>query len=601
MNIEQGFNQLMIFFEEKRKNEQQKVLEDVIKPLSRISYKEQHKKEKELQLKFTLTAVEPLISKLKNKYSNYPEIIKYLIAAEDDMVVHVNDFIKQDERTNALYFLAESSILINYQVNLLVDNKDKNSAPVVFEDNPTYANLISRVEHVTHFGSLETNFTLIRAGSLHKANGGYLMIDARKIEKDKQAWESLKRALYAKKIIIEPVEPSSDAVRPISLEPMPIPLNVKVILLGNRKTFYSLCNDDSEFSELFKVAVDFDEQIPRNEENIDLYARLIGTYIKKQNLLPFHSSAVARIIDYSTRLTQDIEKLSTSMSNINNLIVESNYWGSLEGKKIINAEDVKNAIRAQIHRIDRARELYYEDITRNYVVIHTQGKTIGQVNCLSVVKTGNFIYGHPTRVSAKVRMGKAKIIDIQEKIDLAGPIHSKGSLILYHFLGGRYNIDHPFLLSASISFEQIYDCTDGDSASVGILCALLSALSDIPVTQTFAVTGAIDQYGMVQAVGRINEKIEGFYDICYARGLTGEQGVLLPVANLKNLMLREDIVEAAKSHKFFIYPIETIDQAISLLTGVSAGKRGKKGKFTKDSINYKVEKRLRKFSKIFDK
>lgn len=561
-------------------------------------YKERHKNEKELQLKFSSGVIEPIIQKLEKKYHGFSQIIYYLSAVKKDIIENANELVQEDEKTEILFFPLDNPILIRYQINLLVDNEKTAGAPVIFEENPSYSNLICRVEHISLHGNLTTNFMLIKPGALHRANGGYLIIEARKLKSNKKAWEGLKRALYARNIVIEPEEHLSESARTISLEPMSIPLEIKIILLGDRTTYYSLSNNDADFGELFKVAVDFDEQIERNKKNINLYARLIGTICQRENVRPINTAGVAAIIDYSTRLAEDIDKLSTHVRNIDDLILESDYWAGLANKKIIDMGDVKKAIATQIHRLDRTRELYYEEIDRNFIFINTQGHAIGEVNCLSVVKVGKFSYGHPTRVTARVRMGKGKIIDIQHQIKLAGPIHAKAALTISNFLASRYVLDYYFSLSASLSFEQIYGGVEGDSASVAELCALLSALAGIPIKQHLAVTGSINQEGEVQVIGGVNQKIEGFYDICQMRGLTGEQGVLIPSMNIKNLMLREDIVAAAKAKKFFIYTIDTIDQAITLLTGITAGTRGKKGTFTRNSVNEKVERRLQTYANI---
>jgi lon-related putative ATP-dependent protease len=559
-------------------------------------YKQRHEREKELQIKLTAAVVEPLISRLKIKYAEFPEVVSYLMLVENNVVFNVSDFIKPDEVTNELSFTTDNCLLAKYQVNLIINNENTQGAPVVFEENPSYSNLICRIEHAAQNGNLVTNFTLIKGGAIHRANGGYLVIEARKIKKEKDAWEGLMRALYANKIMIESIEHEVDSARPISLDPMPIPLDIKIILLGDRHTYYSLIHHDPNFNELFKVCVDFDEQIDRNPLNVKLYARLVGTIARREKLRPFHANAVAEIIDYCSRLAEDTEKLSTHIRGIDDLIIEADYWASLKDKKTVQAEDVKRAIKAKIHRMDRTRDLYYEDILRNFVIIHTDGVLIGQVNCLSVVRVGKFSYGHPTRVTATARMGKGSIIDIQREIKLAGPSHSKAGFIITSYLSSHYNRDHTFSLFASISFEQIYGMMDGDSASVAEVCALLSVLADTPIKQNLAVTGSIDQYGHVQAIGGINEKIEGFYDICKLKGLTGEQGVIMPRSNLKNLMLREDIVAAAKANRFFIFAVDTVDDALSLLTGKEAGVKVNNC-FKKNTVNYKVEKKLEKFSK----
>lgn len=592
-----GIKKINEYFQERRIKSRKKMANNIKKDKIPYLYKERHEKEKTLRLRLLSGVVEPHVAKLKKKYAEFPLVVNYLSTVESDMIEHVDDFINADEKTNLFTFSLDNPVLTKYKVNLLVDNSNVKGAPIIFEEMPNYSNLISRVEHTTQEGSLITNFTLIRPGALHKANGGYLLVEARKIRRNRDAWEALKSALYSGKIKIEPIQNLADTVKPISLEPMPIPLNVKVILLGDRRAYYSFCQCDPDFNELFKVPVDFDEQIDRNKKNIELYARLIGRIAKRENLKQFSVSAVAAIIDHSTRLAEDIQKLSTHLRDIQDLIMEADYWANSSNKKMVDDADVKRAIEAQIRRMDRAKELYYDDIQRNFIIINTEGKSVGQVNCLSVRRVGNFSYGHPTRVTARVRAGRGKLIDIQREIRLAGPMHSKAGLIINNFLASRFNEEHLFSLSASIAFEQIYCWTDGDSASVGELCALFSAISEVPINQFLAVTGSIDQYGEVQAIGGVNEKIEGFFDVCKAAGFNGKQGVIIPAVNKQNLMLREEVVLAAKQKKFFIYPINTIDEAIELLTGKEAGFRGDTGSYSEGSIYHKIEQRLRAFTR----
>jgi lon-related putative ATP-dependent protease len=561
-------------------------------------YKERHDKEIKLQKNLARITIDPLVNKLKNKYADIPIILEYLDGVKKDILAHVNEFIKNDESTNLLYFDMDIPCLINYQINLIVNNENRVGAPVLFEENPSYSNLICRIEHSTQDGVLFTNFTLIKPGSLHQANGGYLVIEARKLKKLREAWEGLKRALYNKKIMIETQDHSSFQTKTISLEPMPIPLNIKVILLGERDTYYSFNNNDSDFSELFKVTADFDEQIDRNKTNIKLYSRLIATIVRNENLKPFTAAAVASLINYSSRIVEDIKKLSMHIRFIYDLIFEADYWANVKNKKLVDGEDVIFAMNAKIFRLDRTRQLYYEDIYRKFVIIYSIGSVIGQVNALSVVRVGQFSYGHPTRVTAVVRAGKGKIIDIQREIKMAGASYSKGSLIISNFLASRYCDEELFSLSASIAFEQIYGRLDGDSASIAEVCALLSALSGVPIKQYLAVTGSMDQYGYVQSIGSVNEKIEGFFDICKLNGLNGKQGVLIPTVNVNNLMLRDEIIKAGKQNKFFIYPIQTIDNAIEILIGMAAGHK-KNGKYPIHTINYLVEKKLIEFANKF--
>jgi len=560
-------------------------------------YKLQHIKETKLQRKVVISAVKPSIKKLKRRYAKYKSVVNYLTAVYNDIVKHVADFINQDEKTNLFSFSLENPVLTKYKINLIVDNRKLKSVPIIFEESPTYSNLICRIEHDTILGGLITNFGLIKPGSLHRANGGYLIIEVRKILNNPEAWEALKSSLYARKIDIKPVEDHANYIKPISLEPMQIPLNVKVILTGDRRTYYDLCETDPDFLELFKVPVDFDEEIKRTRSNIQLYAKLIATVIKRNDLLPFNVRAVAEIIDYGSRLVEDNSKLSTRIRDIEDLILESHYWAKSMHTRLVNSAHVKLAMNKQEYRMNRSSQLYLEDIKRKFIIINTTGKAIGQVNCLSVRRVGDYAFGHPTRVTARVYQGKGKFIDIQRDIKMAGPLHSKAGMIISNFLASYFNHEQPFNLTASIAFEQIYVWTDGDSASVGELCALLSALANVPIYQNLAITGSIDQYGVVQAIGGVNEKIEGFFDVCKAKGLSGHQGVIIPAVNIKNLMLREDIVEAAKNKQFFIYPINTLEEAITHLTGIEAGKRNKKGLFPKHSLFELIEARLQKFTK----
>ncbi len=559
-------------------------------------YKVQHIKEKNLKRKTIASVIKPEIKRLRKKYAKYKQVLKYLTAVDNDIINHVDDFIAFDEKTNLLSFSLENPGLTRYKVNVFVDNKKNKTAPVVFEENPNYSNLICRIEYMNIQGAPTTNFMHLKAGSLHRANGGYLVLEARKIKKHPETWEILKSILYAGKITIRPAEQDSRFIKPVSIEPMSIPLNVKVILIGSRSNYYLFCDEDPDFIRLFKVPVDFDEQIQRNNKNINLYARLLAKIIQQNSLLTFHATAVAEIIDYSTRLAEDIEKLSTHFRTITDLVLEADYWTRKNNRKIVRSSDVQYAIHARIHRMDRSREIYYEEIQRDFVIINTMGKVIGQINALSVRRVGDFSYGHPTRVTARVRVGKGKIIDIQRKIKMAGPFHSKAILTITSFLASFFDFKIPFALSASISYEQIYVWTEGDSASVAELCTLLSAIAQVPLQQNLAITGSIDQYGEVQAVGGVNEKIEGFFDVCKAKGLTGKQGVLIPAVNQTNLMLREDVVEAAKAGKFSIYCIRNINEAIEKLTGMIAGERDKSGFYPEGTLYHLIEKRLHEFA-----
>jgi len=494
-----------------------------------------------------------------------------------------------------------------YEVNVIVANgavkQTKGDiigggAPIIYEDHPTLQNLVGRVEHVPQMGALVTDFTLIKAGSLHRANGGYLLIDALKLLREPLAWEALKRALRRRKIVIESPGEFMNLVSTVTLEPDAVPLDVKVLLFGERQLYYVLSNADPEFGELFKVAADFDDVLDREPENDLLYARFLAGLCRSEELLPLDRTGVARVTERASRLAEDAEKISTAMRPIADLLREADYIARTKSSAVMTAFHIDAAVEAQIARADRMRESSLELITRDIITIDTEGDCVGQVNGLSVLSMGAVSFGRPSRITARVRMGlgSARVLDIEREVDLGGPIHSKGVLILSGYLSATFLPEIPFSMSASLVFEQSYGGVDGDSASSAELYALISALAEVPVAQGFAVTGSVDQLGQVQAIGGVNDKIEGFFDICMRRGLTGEQGVLIPAANVKHLMLRQDVVDAVERGVFAIYPVETIEEGVELLMGVPAGARGNDGKFTAGSVYAKAEARLAAFA-----
>jgi len=562
-----------------------------------LLYKAKNKQEKMLQTRLLKSIIVPVISKLKKKYSKFKTIQKFLTNVQIDMLQHINNFIQYDVKMNIYNFSLENVSLTKYKVNLFIDNKHSKGAPIIYEGNPTYSNLICRIEHISDQDHLSTNFTLIRAGSLLRANGGYLVMDARKITGNQKLWEALKIALFSHEVHIEDIENHTKASKSVSFDPGPILLKLKVCLIGDRQCYYDLCQDDNGFVKLFKSVVDFDDEVERNAYNIKNYIKLIHAIILEKKLLPFQNKAIIEMINYSSRLAEDNERLSTYISLIKDLMIEANYWAKMSSHHMVKDRDVKKALHEQAYRMSRARLLYLSDIHRGFIIIKTDGHTIGEVNCLSVRKVGKFSYGHPTRVSARTKLhfGKSRFIDIQREIKLAGAIHSKAGLIISNILTSHYNFHPKLSISASISFEQIYIWTDGDSASIGELCALLSSLAMVPINQSFAITGSIDQYGHLQAVGGINEKIEGFFEVCMTKGMTNKQGVIIPAINVKNLILNDRVLMAIKKNQFAIYPIETVDEAILLLTGLKIGKRNNQGKFPKNTLNYFIETNFSNF------
>ena len=551
----------------------------------------------ELNRELAAAAISHLFAALAEQYGSLEDVTEHLKQVEADVIDHYREFLPEDEQKPSLLGIRLQQSEgppwhHRYRVNLLLAHDQNGGAPVVYEDLPSYNNLVGRVEHRANMGALETDFTMVRSGALHRANGGYLILDAMKLLLQPFAWEGLKRALQAGEIRIESLAQITSLISTVSLEPEPIPLDVKVVMIGERRIYYLLSWLDPEFDTLFKVAVDFEDRVERDADSDAVYARLIASVVQQAGLRSFDRSAVARIIEHGARLAEDNERLSGHMRSIGDLAQEADYWAKEAGRDVVVADDVQRAIDAQLARADRIRRRMQEEIRRGTILIDTDGARVGQVNGLAVMGLGGFAFGHPSRITARVRLGKGEVVDIEREIKLGGPIHSKGVLIMAGYLAGRFALDYPLSLSASLVFEQSYGGIEGDSASSAELYALLSALAETPIRQSLAVTGSVNQLGEVQAIGGVNEKIEGFFDACSARGLTGDQGVLIPASNVKHLMLRRDVVEAVEQGRFNVYAVATVDEGIERLTGVPAGERGADGRFPRESINGRVEARL---------
>jgi lon-related putative ATP-dependent protease len=576
--------------------------------------REAREKVKNLNEELVTVVLEPFLTDLQETYAEFSRVTDYLQEVAKDIQENVDKFLQaatlsegdtpmaadgdapQQGSGHPNRAMRASAFFNRYEVNVLVTHKEDDGAPVIYENHPTYQNLLGRVEHIAQMGALITDFTLIKPGALHRANGGYLLLDARKLLLQPYAWESLKRSLQADEVRIESLGQSMGVISTVSLEPEPQPLEVKVVLLGDRMLYYMLSQADPDFGELFKVAADFETDMERSQANDQLYARLVSTLVQKDGLTHFDRSAVARIIEHSARLAGDAEKLTTHMQTVADLLREASYWANEAEADLVTAAHVQQAIEAELYRNGRLRDRIQETILRQTILIDTEGMVVGQINGLSVLRMGNTMFGQPNRITARVRLGKGEIVDIERQVEMGGPLHSKGVLILTGFLGGRYATKRPLTLSASLVFEQSYGGVDGDSASAAELFALLSALADVPIKQSLAITGSVNQHGRVQAIGGVNEKIEGFFDICRARGLTGEQGVLVPQANVKNLMLHQDVIEAVSEGQFAVYAIETIDQGIEILTGIVAGEPDEEGNYPEGSINHLVAERLTRFA-----
>ncbi len=591
--------------DEKEQKEIKKIIDEIEKELIEtihnipIWYKENRGKIKQLNREISEVVVNQSISELTLKYIKLPDVLKYIDAVKQDIIENVNDFrrlgIEKESEDNRQTILSAFS---RYQVNVLVDNSQTTGAPVIYEDNPSYLNLIGRVEHIAQYGTLLTDFTLIKAGALHRANGGYLVLDARKVLMSPFSWEGLKRAIHAHEVRIESLERMLSLGSTTSLQPEPVPIDVKIVLTGSRLLYYLLKQYDPEFGLLCKVASEFAEDINRNDENSYLYARLIAGLQKENELAPLNKKAVQRIIEHCARLVEDSEKISLHMGSLLDLLREGDYWARQANRQEVTETDIQQAIDTRRYRLDQIRERVHEQVIRGNYLLETSGEKVAQVNALSVIQLGDYTFGRPSRITATARLGQGKVIDIEREVHLGGSIHSKGVMILSSYLANRYAKDQPISLSASLVFEQSYGFVEGDSASAAELCALLSALADVPIKQNFSVTGSVNQYGEIQTIGAVNEKIEGFFDICNARELTGDQAVVIPQSNIKHLMLRADVREAVKQNKFAIYSVQNIDQVMELLTGKKAGVKDKKNHYPKDTINYLVQKRIDKLNKL---
>ena len=586
----------------KKMSEFELIVKEGLRKVSELT-KDLQKEFKALDRKVTQEAVESLIDELRQKYIEQKKIIDYLNDFQDDVILHVRDFLAKPEGAGVAPFLQElyAPSFERYKVNLFISHDKDSHAPVIFEDNPIHQNLIGKIEHISQVGTLITDFNMIKPGALHKANGGYLILDARKLLMKPFAYEELKRVLQAKEIRIESLAQQYSFISTTSLEPEPIPLDVKVVLIGERILYYLLYHYDPDFKELFKVNADFEDEMPRSDENIELYARMIGTISKNDKLSPLTPEAVARVIEQSSRNVSHSLKFSTHLRTLSDLLKEADYYSKKMLHSSIEKSDIEEALRTHKERLNRIQMKLYEQIDEGTIMINLSGSVVGQINALSYISIGAYSFGIPSRITARTRIGKGEIIDIERKVELGGPIHSKGVMILSSYLGSRYTKDMPLSLSASLVFEQSYGMIDGDSASSTELYAILSSLSDLPIKQNIAVTGSVNQFGEIQPIGGVNEKIEGFFDICMRKDSKAFYGVIIPHTNIKHLMLKSEVLKAVEEERFAIYAISSIDEGISILTGVEAGKLNAKGKFPAKSVNGRVVARLVELSKTLQK
>ncbi len=551
-----------------------------------------------------LDIVGPMIDAVQKKYGEQEKVVRYLEDVKEDILTHLDDFKASEETPSPLPFLkipkAETSFT-RYAVNVIVNNGESKGAPVVYESNPTYLNLFGRMEYKVQYGMATTDFTMIKAGSLHKANGGYLVIDALELLRNAFSYEALKRALKNGEIRIEDVLEQYRLISTAGLKPEAIPLDVKVVLTGNPYLYYILHAYDEDSRELFKVKADFDSRMERNRENTDKYALYVAQCQKDENLLPFDRTAVARLVEMGSRFADHQDKLSTRFGDIADLIRESHYWAKKEGVERVSAAHVTRAVKEKIYRVNRIEERLQEMMLEDTLIVNTAGEKVGQVNGLAVLDIGDYAFGKPSRITAKTYMGRAGVVNLERETKMSGKIHEKAILIITSYLGGKYAVNKPISLSASITFEQLYEMVEGDSATCAELYALLSSISGVPLKQSFAVTGSMDQNGDVQPIGGVNQKIEGFFHLCRMRGLDGSQGVIIPKRNARNLVLSDDVIEAVQKGLFNVYTIDRMEEGLEILTGMPAGEPGTDGTYPEGTLNHLVEKRLTEISEVMEK
>jgi lon-related putative ATP-dependent protease len=578
---------------EKRQKSLQEEMSGALKEVRDLAKQAQQEVER-VDRNAAMFAIGPLIDDLLDSFGTISDVAEHIRSMREDILEHMDSFRsrpeEQEEKAPRAPWIQDDPFR-KYEINVVVDNSGLEGAPVVTELNPTYHDLFGRIEKEAHLGSLRTDFTLIRGGSIHHANGGYLVLPVQDVVKN-MAWESLKRAVRNQKISIEEMGEKMGFVSTRGLQPEPIPLDVKIVLIGNPMVYHMLYRMDEDFNELFKVKADFDTQMDRTDANVRDYLSFVRTLREKEELRPLDMGASAKVVEFGSRQADDQTKLSTHFGQIADLIREANFWARADDAEEVRAVHIQKAIEEKIYRSRLVQDRIQEMIKRKTILIDTEESVVGQVNGLAVISMGDYSFGRPNRITASIGMGRGGIVDIEREAKLGGSLHTKGILILSGYLVKQYASNKPLSLSARLVFEQSYDGVDGDSASSTELYALLSALSGTPIRQGIAVTGSVNQRGEVQAIGGVNQKVEGFFEVCKARGLTGEQGVMIPGSNVQNLMLKEEAVEAVGEGKFHIWPVATIDEGIEVLTGVEAGSRDEDGLFAENTVHGLVDRRL---------
>ena len=591
-------------YEEKSVIVQQQIMDaiSVIKQIERQS----DKKVSEWQSNVALLTVNAHINYIKSKYKRNKKITQFLNDVKQDVLKNVSYFLEEDKAPNPQQMQQgpaqrKQDPCLNYRVNLFIDNSDREGCPVVMDSNYSFQNLFGKLEYENYYGSLKTDFTMLKPGLMHKANGGYIIFQAKDLLANGMCYEELKRVLRIKELSIDNTMEQRSSMAMISLKPEPVPLDLKVILIGNSNIYHTLLSIDSDFRKLFKIKVEFEETAPINEENVNKLARFVHTFCEQEELPPLDRTAMARIVEYASRLAGDNDKLSTRFTDIAQVVGEAGTWAKLSKNKIVTEDIVNKALAERVERIKKYDARYIEMIKENTLLINTTGSCVGELNGLTVLTIGDYTFGKPAKITVNTYTGKQGVVNIEREVEMSGSTHTKGVYILSGYLGELFAQDIPLCLTASICFEQLYNGVDGDSASSTELYGLLSSLSGIPIKQSIAVTGSVNQKGQIQPIGGVNEKIEGFFQICKMRGLDGSHGVMIPVQNINNLQLSDDVVDAVKNKKFHIYAVSTIEEGIEVLTGVPAGRKDKDGNFPAGTINYLAYEKLKKFAKICEK
>lgn len=592
-------------YEEKSVIVQQQIMEAIseIKQIERKS----DKKVAEWQSNVALLTVNAHINYIKSKYKRNKKINQFLNDVKQDVLKNVPYFLEEDNQSNSAQMSQVPPMpkrpdpCLNYRVNLFIDNSNMEGCPVVMDSNYSYQNLFGKLEYENYYGALKTDFTMLQPGLMHKANGGYIIFQAKDLLANGICYEELKRVLRVKELSINNAMEQRASMAMISLKPEPIPLNVKVIIIGDANIYHTLLSVDSDFRKLFKIKVEFEETAPINEENVNKLARFVHTFCEQEELPPLDKSAMARVVEYASRLAGDNDKISTRFTDIAEVVGEAGTWAKLAKSKIVTEDFVNKALEERVERIKKYDAKYVQMIKENTLLINTKGAFVGEINGLTVMTIGDYTFGKPAKITVNTYTGKEGVVNIEREVEMSGSTHSKGVYILTGYLGELFAQDIPLCLTASICFEQLYNGVDGDSASSTELYGLLSSLSEIPIKQSIAVTGSVNQKGQIQPIGGVNEKIEGFFQICKMRGLDGTHGVMIPVQNVNNLQLSDEVVDAVKNKQFHIYAISTIDEGIEILTGVPAGKKDKDGNFPAGTVNYLVYEKLKKYAKVCEK